>query len=200
MVLSCFRVKHGKGSPLSPVSATPPTPSTATSVVSHSPPGFYPTPPYCSASASHLSRAPANHAHVPPSSFKFDTGSSRSNSENQDSDLETNSPRYTYTFPRSGEGTPQSSHSNAYDQVDLPLEDVGPVRLDSLLVCAHHKSHDPIKLSEGGHPHSRVSSAGTARSHKLQGMIRGYPDTDNSQLRTQVSNREPIALAVQGIE
>ena len=183
-----FRIKHGKGSPLSPISATPPTPSTVSTGLHPSPPGFYPTPPYCSASASHLSRGTPtvqlNSTHA--ASFKFDAGSSRSNSENQDSDLETNSPRYTYTLPRSGEGTPQSNYSsNGYDQVDLPLDNLEPVRLNSLLIHAHHRSHDPIRFSEAAHTQSRVSSAGTARSHKL---ARAYPDRDSPQLMAQVQH------------
>lgn len=171
------RVKHGgNSSPLSPISPTPPTPSTATSVITPrpSPPGFYPTPPYCSTSAPYLSSVPAvNHSH-PPSAFKFDASSSRSNSVNQDSDLsESNSPRYTYTFPRSGEGTPQIPR--AYDQVDLPLEEMlGQLGNGSADIRPHH---DPIRLTES---RVRIGSASTNRS------VGRYVDIDSPHLRTQV--------------
>lgn len=175
----------GKHSPLSPVSPTPPTPSTATSVLTPrpSPPGFYPTPPYCSASTSYLPPGPAHpvgsaaassaHYPPPPSSFKFDAGSSRSNSVNQDSDLsESNSPRYTYTFPRPGEGTPQIPR--AYDQVDLPLQFEQPGGI--LNLRSHHVSHGCIRSNES---RSRVCSA-TGRK------VGAYIDTDSPHLRTQV--------------
>ena len=135
-----YRVKGGKLSPISPIPPTPPTPSTATSVLSPrtSPPGFPPTPPYssstsCLPSSSLSTGLPTGLMSGPfHSSFKFDAGSSRSNSVNQDSDFsESNSPGYTYTLPRSGEGTPSimrahdpmdqrtSRIGRGYDQVDL---------------------------------------------------------------------------------
>lgn len=206
-------MKGGKQSPLSPTSPSPPTPSTTTSVLTPrpSPPGFYPTPSYCSVSTSYLppSALPPNSPGAPsnphPSSFKFDTGSSRSNSVNQDSDIsESNFPRYTYTLPRSGEGTPQISR--AYDKVDLPLdlEEQGcplppavssggqfPPGISSggpipPLTCngsmpnrrAYHVSYGCIRNSE---PRGRVGSA--TSSCKVGG---GYVDTDSPHLRTQV--------------
>ena len=177
------RVKHGgNSSPLSPISPTPPTPSTATSIITPrpSPPGFYPTPPYCSTSAPYLSSVPSFPAvnnSQPPSAFKFDAGgSSRSNSVNQDSDLsESNSPRYTYTFPRSGEGTPQIPR--AYDQVDLPLEEMlgelGPGNGGADI----RPHRDPIRLTES---RVRIGSASTNRS------VGRYVDIDSPHLRTQV--------------
>lgn len=181
------RVKHGKMSPLSPVSPTPPTPSTATSILTQttsrpSPPGFYPTPEYCSSSAPYLP-----HGHAPSalssscyahSAFKFDAGSSRSNSVNQDSDMsESSSPRYTYTFPRSVEGTPQIGRT--YD-VDLPLELDKPNPLENgrgrenMSVRAQH-------VMRFGEARGRPSSATT--HHK----VAAYVDIDSPQLRTQVS-------------
>lgn len=139
MIIFCldsdYRVKQQSiGSATSPLSTTPApaTPSTATSLLTPrpSPPAFNPTPPYCSSSVSFLPSSNAGRmtsgTHLPPSSFKFDAGSSRSNSVNQDSDLsESNSPRYTYTFPHS-EGSPHIT--SAYEQVDvdLPLDNVEP--------------------------------------------------------------------------
>lgn len=197
-VLYAYRVKTGKISPLSPTSPTPPTPSTATSILTQtprpSPPGLYNhAPPYCSSSVPYLPRGPASglpptcsssssssHA-PPPTTFKFDTGSSRSNSVQESDFSESNSPRYTYTFPRSVEGTPQIGR--AYDQVDLPLEQAPPTRLESgrgrekMMVQAHHVSHEPIRFGEcRGRP-------GSATTHHKVG---GYGDIDSPQLRTQV--------------
>ena len=200
-------MKGGKQSPLSPTSPSPPTPSTATSVLTPrpSPPGFYPTPPYCSASTSYLppSAPPTNLPGVPgnthPSSFKFDTGSSRSNSVNQDSDIsESNYPRYTYTFPQPGEGTPQIPR--AYDQVDLPLDleeqvsrPLPPVDSSGgplpLLMCngglrGHHVSHGCIRGSE-----PRAARIGSASSScKVAG---GFINTESPHLRTQVCQHGP---------
>lgn len=183
--------------PLSPVSPTPPTPSTTTSILTQqtttprpSPPGFFPTPPYCSSSAPYL---PHGHVHLPAvcshahSAFKFDAGSSRSNSVNQDSDAsESSSPRYTYTFPRSVEGTPQVGRA-AYDKVDLPLDLEQPDPPQSrrgqekMGVQAHHVSHERMRHCEQrGRPSRRPSSAGN--QHK----VAAYVDMDSPQLRTQV--------------
>lgn len=192
-----YRVKHGPKSPLTPQTSNPPTPSTATTTVHTptvrtprpSPPGFYPAPAYCSSSASCLpSFQPigpgvglSSFSSHPHSSFKFDASSSRSNSENQDSDIsESNSPRYTYTLPRSGEGTPRIGR--AYDQVDLPFEYTSPIDNgrghENMLVRTHHVSYDPIRF---GDSRGRPVSANT--HHK----VASYEDIDSPQLRTQVT-------------
>lgn len=195
MLFLLCRVKHtGKVSPLSPISPTPPTPSTATSILTQntprpSPPGFYPTPDYCSSSAPYLpngytSSGPASSC-TTHTAFKFDAGSSRSNSVNQDSDVsESSSPRYTYTFPRSVEGTPQVGR--AYDKVDLPLDLDKPCPLETgrsrgnVLVRAHHMSHDRIRFGE---PSTRGRPSSATTHHK----VGPYVDIDSPQLRTQVS-------------
>ena len=204
----CFlcRMKGSKQSPLSPTSPSPLTPWRATSVLTprHSPPGFYPTPPYCSASTSYLppSAAPTNLPGVPsnthPYSFKFDVGSSQSNSVNQDSDIsESNYPRCTFHQPGKGIGTPQIPH--AYDKVDLPLDLEEQVSrplppVDSggplpPLMCngglrVHHVSHGCIRVNE---PHAtRIGSASS--SCKVAG---GYKNTESPHLRTQVCQHSP---------
>ena len=204
-------------SPLSPVSPTPPTPSTATSILTQptprpSPPGFCPTPAYCSSSAPYLpnGHTPVNLSSAPHvhSAFKFDAGSSRSNSVNQDSDVsESSSPRYTYTFPRSVEGTPQIGR--ACDKIDLPLE------LDKLTALENGRSFQENGRSfpdgrsfpengrgylDGGRGRDNMLMQAYHASHERLRDARGYPgsaasrhkvaayvDIDSPQLRTQVS-------------
>lgn len=185
VLFSVCRVKHGKNSPLSPCSSSPPTPSTATSILTTphpSPPGF---PSYCSASTPYLPSSstaatdPATSHN--PATFKFDAGSSRSNSVNQDSDFsESNFPRYTYTLPQSGEVTPQIPR--AYDQVDLPLPhlprayDQVDLPIDQVLaplngrLGAHHVSYDPIRFNKSRVP-SRMCSTSTVDSPHLRTQV-----------------------------
>ena len=178
------RVKHGKRARESPISPNPPTPSTTTTILTTphpSPPGSY---PYTSSSTTCL---PSSSGHAPTlaaarfshSSFKFDAGSSRSNSENQDSDLsEFNTPGYTYTFPRSGEGTPQTGC--AYDQVDLPLPTAPP---SSGRPDTRYVSHDPIRSNES----NPMCSCNTKCT---------YTPEDSPHLRTQVCNYDTQSLSI----
>lgn len=118
---------------------------------------------------------------TPLSSFKFDAGSSRSNSM-QDSDMsESNSPRYTYTFPRSGEGTPHIAR--AYDQVDLLRDQVPfpPIKEDKGLHHSMMMNHDLVRFTA-----SRTRLGSDASHSKMNGGQFAM-DSSSPHLQAQVT-------------
>ena len=149
---------------------------------------FCSTPQYLSSSTciSGIPNISALHQHgqatddhtAPLSSFKFCTGSSRSNSVNQDSDLsESNSPRCTYSFSRSEEVPPQIGRS--HDHVDLLRDHIPflPISEDGSLHCST-MSHDLLRFtgksrlnSDASHNQlicGQTSVPGFASQHRAQ--------------------------------
>ena len=113
--LSHFSLKLSNSYSQRPTSSTPPTPSTATSILS---PRL--TPPFGVPIKSTLMDSNnKGHASGPPTSFRFCTGSSRSNSVSQVSDTtESISPPFLYSISNSEEAA--SNHNGkAYDQREI---------------------------------------------------------------------------------